>query len=69
MIEKVLELEKGLIAQLTALTEKIKSAEISLMTTKEGYLKVQGAIEILNILKDNLEPANKSNPDLNTSPE
>ena len=38
MIEKVLELEKGLIAQLTALTEKIKSADVEQIKIYLGFL-------------------------------
>ena len=55
MIEKIEELEAGLKAQLAKLANDIRAAEASLLTTKEGYLKVQGAMEILDILKKNLE--------------
>ncbi len=58
MLEKIEELENGLKAQLAKLANDIRAAETSLITTKEGYLKVQGAMEILDILKKNLdEPA------------
>jgi hypothetical protein len=56
MIEKIQELEEGLKAQLSKLATDIRAAESALMTTKEGYLKVQGALEILDILKSNIEP-------------
>ena len=60
MIENVLELEKGLQEQLKSLTSEIRTAEANLISSKEGYLKVQGALEVLNILKVQLEEkANK----------
>jgi len=46
------ELETGLNAQLTALADEIRSTEEKLLRTKEGYLKVQGALEILGVLKE-----------------
>jgi hypothetical protein len=51
MISTIETLEKGLSDQLFDLTGKIRSAEAELMSLKEGYLKVQGAIEILDVLK------------------
>ena len=45
------DLEKGLTTQLSALTQEIRSGEENLMRNKEGYLKVQGALEILAIIK------------------
>lgn len=60
MIENVLELEKGLQEQIKSLTSEIRTAEANLISSKEGYLKVQGALEVLNILKQQLEEkANK----------
>ena len=44
-------LETSLKEQLKSLGEQIKVAEESLIRTKEGYLKVQGALEIMDILK------------------
>jgi len=44
-------LETGLKDQLKSLGEQIKVAEENLIRTKEGYLKVQGALEIMEILK------------------
>ena len=44
-------LETGLKEQLKSLGKQIKVAEESLIRTKEGYLKVQGALEIMEILK------------------
>lgn len=54
MTKAIEELEAGLKVQLSSLADNIRSAEESLMRTKEGYLKVQGAIEILAVLKEKL---------------
>jgi len=53
MESHITELEKGLQEQLATLTTDIRTMEANLMATKEGYLKVQGALEILNVLKQN----------------
>lgn len=55
MLESIKELEEGLRAQLESLAKDIRAAESALINTKEGYLKVQGALEILDILKKKLE--------------
>ena len=55
MIDSITELEKGLRAQQESLAKDIRAAESALITTKEGYLKVQGALEILDILKKKIE--------------
>ncbi len=52
MTEIIAELENGLNVQLSALAEEIRATEEKLLRTKEGYLKVQGAIEILTVVKD-----------------
>jgi hypothetical protein len=52
MSKIIAELEGGLNAQLTALADEIRSTEEKLLRTKEGYLKVQGALEILGVLKE-----------------
>lgn len=52
MTEIIAELENGLNVQLSALAEEIRATEEKLLRTKEGYLKVQGAIEILTVIKD-----------------
>jgi len=44
-------LEVSLKKQLSELAEEIRTMETNLMTAKEGYLKVSGALEILDILK------------------
>lgn len=54
------ELNGSLKAQLDSLADEIRSSEETLIRTKEGYLKVQGAIEILGILKQKLS-AEESN--------
>jgi hypothetical protein len=55
MEAKVTELEDGLKKQLESLTEQIRSGESNLMLLKEGYLKVQGALEVIEILKKEKE--------------
>lgn len=55
MVDSINELEASLRAQLDSLAKDIRTAEAALITTKEGYLKVQGALEILSILKKKLE--------------
>ena len=59
MINSSNELEVGLRDQLEALAKDIRQAESALITTKEGYLKVQGALEILAILKSKVTPETK----------
>ncbi len=54
MNKAIEELDGGLKAQLASLADEIRSSEETLIRTKEGYLKVQGAIEILGILKQKL---------------
>lgn len=46
------ELEAGLNAQLKALADEIRATEEKLLRTKEGYLKVQGALEILTVINE-----------------
>lgn len=55
MLDLINELETSLRAQLDSLAKEIRAAESSLITTKEGFLKVQGALEILSILKEKLK--------------
>jgi hypothetical protein len=47
----IADLENGLKEQLTSLTEAIREEEEKILRNKEGYFKVQGAIEILSVLK------------------
>jgi hypothetical protein len=51
----IIDLEKSLKDQLTSLADQIKLAEDSLIRTKEGYLKVQGALEIIDIIKEQIK--------------
>ena len=60
MIDTIETLENGLKSQLASLTNDIRAAESSLISTKEGYLKVQGALEILAILKQKAESEDNS---------
>lgn len=55
MSDLINELEAGLRKQLSTLVNEIRSAETSLISTKEGYLKVQGALEIIDIIKKRVE--------------
>lgn len=55
MIDTIKDLTTSLQIQQEKLAAEIRSAESSLITTKEGYLKVQGALEILEILKARVE--------------
>lgn len=50
-LEAITQLESGLKAQLDSLAKDIRSSEAALMSLKEGYLKVQGALEIIGIIK------------------
>ena len=54
MNKAIEELEVGLKAQLASLIEEIRSAEESLLRTKQGRVKVQGALEIFEILKQKI---------------
>ena len=57
MIDIIEDLESGLKAQLASLTNNIRTAEAALISTKEGYLKVQGALEIIDIIKKQVNVA------------
>lgn len=57
MIETLEKMEASLRSQLSSLVEEIRAAESSLISTKEGYLKVQGALEIIDILKKEFAPS------------
>ena len=50
-MKSLVEFEEDLKAQLECLAKEIRSSEATLMSLKEGYLKVQGALEFLAILK------------------
>ena len=55
----ITDLEKQLTDQRLELVTSIKNTEESLMRTKEGFLKVEGALEIINIIKTRLAAENK----------
>jgi len=50
-MDSLAEFEESLKSQLESLAKEIRSSEMTLTSLKEGYLKVQGALEILSILK------------------
>ena len=50
----ITDLEKQLVDQRMELGTNIKNSEESLIRTKEGYLKVEGALELINIIKTKL---------------
>ena len=45
------DLENGLKEQLSSLVESIREEEEKILRNKEGFLKVQGALEILAVIK------------------
>lgn len=51
MMPAIEKFEEGLKNQLSNLADEIRSSEAKLLTLKENYLKVQGAVEILDLLK------------------
>ena len=55
MISIIEDLESGLKAQLESLADSIRSSESALIAIKEGYLKVQGALEIIDIIKKQID--------------
>tara|TARA_R100000353_G_scaffold99354_1_gene72287 strand:+ start:289 stop:507 length:219 start_codon:yes stop_codon:yes gene_type:complete len=55
----IADLEKQLTDQRLELVTNIKNTEESLIRTKEGFLKVEGALEIINILKTKLAEETK----------
>jgi len=55
MINVVYALEANLQKQQQELMTKIRSEEFQLNILKEGYLKVQGALELIETLKNSVE--------------
>jgi hypothetical protein len=55
MIDVVYALETNLQRQQQELITKIRSEELQLNILKEGYLKVQGALELIETLKNSVE--------------
>ena len=57
----IADLKKQLIDQRMELATNIKNSEESLIRTKEGFLKVEGALEIIGIIETKLlEKANSN---------
>jgi hypothetical protein len=54
----ITDLETGLQAQLSSLVETIREEEEKILRSKEGYLKVQGALEILTVIKQRQQELN-----------
>jgi hypothetical protein len=50
-VSNIQQLEAGLKQQLADLADQIRNGEADLLAKKEGYLKVSGALEVLEILK------------------
>ncbi len=48
----IADLKKQLIDQRMELATNIKNSEESLIRTKEGFLKVEGALEIISIIEN-----------------
>lgn len=56
----ITDLENGLQSQLSSLVESIRGDEEKVLRNKEGFLKVQGALEILAVIKQKqVEQANQ----------
>lgn len=55
MEELIDQIQTSLESQREELADNIRSLESDLLVAKEKYLKVQGAIEILNIVKERQE--------------
>tara|TARA_R100001443_G_scaffold20912_1_gene33160 strand:+ start:3965 stop:4183 length:219 start_codon:yes stop_codon:yes gene_type:complete len=53
------ELKKQLLDQRTELGTQIKNSEDALIRTKEGFLKVEGALELINIIETKIEEQQK----------
>ena len=61
MIDVVYALEANLQRQQQELITKIRSEELQLNILKEGYLKVQGALELIETLKNSAEESPETN--------
>ena len=55
----IADLKKQLVDQRMELATNIKNSEDSLIRTKEGFLKVEGALELINIIKTKLAEQEK----------
>ena len=56
----IADLKKQLVDQRMELATNIKNSEESLIRTKEGFLKVEGALEIINIIEIKLSEEAKN---------
>ena len=59
----IADLKKQLVDQRMELATNIKNSEESLIRTKEGFLKVEGALEIINIIETKLSEEVKKTDD------
>ena len=59
----IADLKKQLIDQRMELATNIKNSEESLIRTKEGFLKVEGALEIISIIETKLSEEVKETDD------
>ena len=57
----IADLKKQLIDQRMELATNIKNSEESLIRTKEGFLKVEGALEIISIIETKISAEAKDN--------
>ena len=57
----IADLKKQLVDQRMELATNIKNIEESLIRTKEGFLKVEGALEIISIIETKISEEAKDN--------
>lgn len=62
MIETIQKFEENLKTQLEGLERDVREFEMRLMVAKEGCLKIQGALEILTLLKTEPTLAETTDP-------
>ena len=55
----IADLKKQLVDQSMELATNIKNSEESLIRTKEGFLKVEGALEVISILETRIAEQTK----------
>lgn len=55
MEETVFALDTNLSSQLSTLANQIRESESNLLRLKENYLKVQGALEAVQLIKDKMQ--------------
>ena len=59
MKDLIADLKKQLADQRADLTTSIRNGEENLMRTKEGFLRVEGALEAINLIETRLAEKNK----------